>query len=181
MASPKTTTMLKNIICTILLCCGLTAQAAVVETKGQMVTIRPDGGEARVVCLQVMNDRIIRVRATSEANLPKKPKSLIVVKQTTKPRFEVKEDENTVYVKAAEVQAAVDKQTGAVHFFDEAGKKVLGETRDGKRFWPYRVPAREIGVDSSKVNEEQRKGLTWQLTFGNRNDALYGLGQHQSE
>lgn len=181
MVSPKTTTMLKNIICTIFLCCGLTAQAAVVETKGQMVTIRPDGGEARVVCLQVMNDRIIRVRATSEANLPKKPKSLIVVAQTTKPRFEVREDGNTVYVKAAEVQATVDKQTGAVHFFDKTGKKVLGETRDGKRFWPYKVPAREIGTDSSKVSEEQRKGLTWQLTFENHNDALYGLGQHQSE
>ena len=159
---------------------GLPTTAADVVTEGQMVTIRPDGGQAKVVRLQVMNDRIIRVRATSEAELPQKPKSLMIVDQTAKPRYEVKQDETAVYVKAAGVQAVVSKETGEVTFFDAKGKKLLGETKNGKRFWPYRVPDREIGVDIDKVTEEQRHGLTWQLSFDSA-DALYGLGQHQSE
>ena len=157
------------------------AQAADVVTEGTTVTVRPDGGEARVVRLQVMNDRIVRVRATSEAALPQKPKSLVVVDQTARPRFTVKEDSNAVYVKAAAVQAVVDKQTGAVSFFDKNGRKLLGERPDGKQFWPYRVSDREIGVDAGRVGEEQRRALTWQLTFDPASDALYGLGQHQSE
>ena len=159
----------------------IVSRAADVVTEGQTVTIRPDGGQARVVRLQVVNDRIIRVRATSADELPQKPQSLIIVEQTARPRFEVKQDENGVYVKAAQVQAVVNKQTGQVAFFDAKGQKLLNETSDGKRFWPYRVPDCEIGVDSNKVTEAQRRGLTWQLTFDQTSDALYGLGQHQSE
>ena len=156
-------------------------QAAIVERSAEGVTIRPDGGQARMIRLQVVNDRIIRVQATSADELPQKPQSLIIVEQTARPWFEVKQDENGVYVKAAQVQAVVNKLTGQVAFFDGKGQKLLNETSDGKRFWPYRVPDGEIGVDSSKVTEEQRRGLTWQLTFDQTGDALYGLGQHQSE
>ena len=158
--------------------CG---EAANVLTKGQTVTVRPDGGQARVVRLQVVNDRIIRVQATCADELPQKPQSLMVVEQKEKPKFEVRQDGQAVYVKAAEVQAVVCKQTGQVTFLDASGQKLAGEAKDGKRFWPYRVPAREMGVDSSKVGEAQRRGLTWQLTFDNQQEALYGLGQHQSE
>lgn len=166
---------------TALLAGILCGKAADVLTKGQTVTIRPDGGLARMVRLQVVNDRIIRVQATSADELPQKPQSLIIVEQKEKPKFEVRQDEQAVYVKAAAVQAVVNKQTGQVTFLDGNGQKLAGEAKDGKRFWPYRVPAREIGVDSSKVSEAQRNGLTWQLTFDNQQEALYGLGQHQSE
>ena len=166
---------------TALLAGILCGKAADVLTKGQTVTIRPDGGQARMVRLQVMNDRIIRVQATSADELPQKPQSLMIVEQKEKPKFEVRQDELAVYVKAAAVQAVVNKQTGQVTFLDGNGQKLAGEAKDGKQFWPYRVPAREIGVDSSKVSESQRNGLTWQLTFDNQQEALYGLGQHQSE
>ena len=166
---------------TALLAGFLCGKAADVLTKGQTVTIRPDGGQARVVRLQIVNDRIIRVQATSADELPQKPQSLMIVEQKGKPKFEVRQDEQAVYVKAAEVQAVVNKQTGQVTFLDGDGQKLAGEAKDGKQFWPYRVPAREIGVDSSKVSEAQRNGLTWQLTFDNQQEALYGLGQHQSE
>ncbi len=156
-------------------------EASAIERKGQTVTIRPNGGEARMVSLEVVGDNMIRVRATSADKLPAKPKSLIVVEQTAKPHYDVKENADAVYVKAAEVQAAVSKETGAVTFFDKDGTRLLGETADGKRFQSYRVPDREIGVDAGKVNERQRHGLTWQLTFEGTGDDLYGLGQHQSE
>ena len=166
---------------TALLAGTLCGKAADVLTKGQTVTVRPDGGQARVVRLQVVNDRIVRVQATCADELPQKAQSLMIVGQKEKPKFEVGQDEQAVYVKAAEVQAVVSKQTGRVTFLDGNGQKLAGEAEDGKRFWPYRVPAREIGVDSSKVSEAQRCGLTWQLTFDNQQEALYGLGQHQSE
>ena len=89
----------------------LAAMAADVVTDGRTVTIRPDGGEARVVCLQVMNDRIIRVRATSKDELPQKPQSLMIVEQSEKPRFEVRQEGDDVRVVAAEVQAVVYSRT----------------------------------------------------------------------
>ena len=80
------------------------------------------------------------------------------------------------------LKAVVDKRSGRVTFTDTEGKVILGEAAEGKRFWEYRVPDREIGVDLAKVSEQQRKGLTWQMVFDSPDDeAFYGLGQHQSE
>ena len=47
--------------------------AAKVQTSGNIVTIRPDGGQAKVIRLEVMNENVIRVRATSKDALPEKP------------------------------------------------------------------------------------------------------------
>ena len=63
------------------------AQAAV-KTEGNFVTIdieNAQAGAARVVRLQVVNDNIMRVQATSESQLPVKPASLMIVQQTAKP------------------------------------------------------------------------------------------------
>ena len=167
---------------------ALSVMAADYTVDGQTVTIpvkqqQKDG--ARVVCLQVVNDRIIRVRATSEERLPEKLQSLIIVPQTQKPKFTVT-DGDEVSVKAQGVEARVDKQTGRITFYDADGKQLLREAKEGgKTFKPFRVPDREIGIDVAKVPEEQRNGLTWRLLFdgtkGPRDEAFYGLGQHQSE
>ena len=53
--------------------------AADVKTNGNYVTICPDNGQAKVIRLEVMNDNIIRVRATSKEALPEKPASLMIV------------------------------------------------------------------------------------------------------
>ena len=150
--------------------------------SGQFITIpvqQPKTNGAKVVRLQVVTDNIIRVQATSEAQLPEK-QSLIIVKQTSKPKFEVT-DGQLVRVKAANVEARVDKKTGQVLFYDVTGKKIIGEAEQGKTFKPFRVPDREIGVDVAKVPEEQRNGLSWRLLFDGNPGNLYGLGQHQSE
>ncbi len=159
------------------------AQAATVERQGRTVIIRPDNGQARVVCLEVINDGIIRVRATSKEALPQKPKSLIIVPQTAAPQYEVTEDAEHVYVKAAQVQAVVSRRTGRITFLDADGKTLLRESDQGKKFWNYTVPERELGLRSgSSVTEEQRHGLSWQMLFDSPDDeAFYGLGQHQSE
>ena len=49
---------------------SMTSLAVDVQTSENQVTIRPDGGQAKVIRLEVMNGNIIRVRATSKDALP---------------------------------------------------------------------------------------------------------------
>ena len=156
------------------------------SAAAQDVTVQvaqPTANGAKVVRLQVVNDNIIRVQATSEAALPQKPQSLMIVPQTAKPKYDVSEDANAVTVKAKNVTAVVDKATGAVVFYDAAGKLLTKEAKDGKKFWDFTVPERELGMKSGfTVAEEMKHGLTWQMVFDSPSDeAFYGLGQHQSE
>ena len=168
-----------------LLLSAISLQAADVQTLGNQVTIRPDGGQAKVIRLEVMNDYIIRVRATSKDALPEKPASLMIVPQTApaKGSYTVSEEGETVVVKARCVKAVVSKATGGVTFYDAEGKELLKEAKDGKQFWDFTVPERELGLKTGyTVPEEQKHGLSWQMKFDSPDDeAFYGLGQHQSE
>ena len=162
-----------------------TVVPAEVQTQGNTVTIRPDGGQAKVVCLEVINDNIIRVRATSQATLPVKPASLMIVPQTApaKGSYAVDESGDEVIVKARNVKAVVSKENGRIRFYDAEGKELLKEADEGKRFWDFTVPERELGIKTGyTVPEEQKHGLSWQMKFDSPDDeAFYGLGQHQSE
>ena len=172
----------KQLLFSVLLTCSLFGQAAEVAQSGNGVTVRPDGGQARVVRLEVIGDKIVRVRATSKDMLPEKQKSLIIVDQTARPRFTVSDAEGYAAVKTAQIEARVDKRTGEVTFLGADGKTLLREAKQGKRFQDYYVSDREIGVSVAKVPEEQRHGLTWQTVFDSPADeAFYGLGQHQSQ
>ena len=162
-----------------------TLYAADIQTEGNRVTIRPDGGQAKVVSLEVMNDKIIRVRATSEETLPQKPASLMIVPQKApaKGSYTIEETADKVIVKADDVRAEVSKQTGAVAFYDEDGHLLLQEAKDGKQFKRFTVPEREYGLKGGPaITEQMKHGLTWQMKFDSPDDeAFYGLGQHQSE
>ena len=164
---------------------GLVASAAEVQTSGSVVTVRPDGGQAKVISLEVVNDNIIRVRATSKEALPEKPASLMIVPQVApaKGSYTVNEDDAKVVVKARNVRAEVSKATGEITFFDGDGNQLLKEAKDGKQFKDFYVPERELGIKTGfTVPEEARHGLTWQMKFDSPDDeAFYGLGQHQSE
>ena len=164
---------------------ALTMAAAEVQQNGNKVMVKPDGGRAKVICLEVMNDNIIRVRATSESALPVKKPSLMIVPQIApaKKNYTISEDEQSVIVKAKNVTAVVNKATGAIVFFDATGKQLLKEAKDGKKFQNFTVPEREYGVRNiGGVTEEMKHGLTWQMLFDSPSDeAFYGLGQHQSE
>ena len=162
-----------------------TAQAADVQTKGNIVTIRPDGGQAKVIQLEVINDNIIRVRATSKDQLPVKPQSLMIVPQAPyKGSVTVNDGPEAVEVKARNVWAVVSKAKGEVQFYDALNEKwFLKEASDGKQFHDFTVPERELGEKGGPaVTEEMKHGLQWHMTFDSPDDeAFYGLGQHQSE
>lgn len=193
----------KTFVSAWLLGLALTAQAADVQTSGNRVIIRPDGGQAKVIQLEVINDNIIRVRATPKDELPVKPASLMIVPQQApaKGSYSIEETSEQVSVIAKNVKAVVDKKTGHIEYFDSKGIELAKEVperrkedipeRDrftevltGKQFWDYTVPERELGIKGGvQPTEEQKHGLTWQLTFDNPlgNRQFYGLGQHQSE
>ena len=164
-------------------CFALTAAAADVKTQGHIVTIHPDGGQSKVIRLEVINDNIIRVRATSKDQLPQKPQSLIIVPQQApaKGSYSIEENDETVTIKAKNVSAVVSKTTGHIEYFDSKNVSLANE--DCKRFWDYTVPERELGIKGGvQPTEEQKHGLSWQMTFHSPDDeAFYGLGQHQSE
>lgn len=194
---------MKTYVSAWLLGLALTAQAATVQTNGNRVTIMPNGGQAKVIQLEVINDNIIRVRATSKDALPVKPASLMIVPQTApaKGSYRIEETGEQVSVIAKNVKAVVDKKTGHIEYFDSKGIELAKEVperrkedipeRDrftevltGKQFWDYTVPERELGIKGGvQPTEEQKHGLTWQLTFDNPlgEKQFYGLGQHQSE
>ena len=177
--------LLKLFVSTMMVTIVTSAYASGYVKDGNSVTIQvaqPQANGAKVVCLQVVNDNIIRVRATSEEKLPQKS-SLIIVPQKANPKFEITEDNQGVCVKAANVKAVVDKNTGDVTFYDAQGNKMLKEARNGKKFQPFRVPDRELGTMQREVTEEERNALSWHLLFepDNALKAVYGLGQHQAE
>ena len=159
--------------------------AADYTVNGNFVTIpvkNVKAGGAKIVRLQVINDNIIRVQATSEDALPQK-QSLMIVEQIAHPIFTVKEDDDKVIVKAQNVEARVDGKSGRVTFYDANGKELLKEAKEGKQFKNFTVPEREYGIKGgAPLTETMKHGLTWQMKFDSPDDeAFYGLGQHQSE
>ena len=165
---------------------ALVSRAAIVDRMGHIVTIHPDGGQAKVIRLEVVNDRIIRVRATSKDDLPQKMQSLMIVPQQVpaKNSYTITETPESIEVIAKQVRAVVSKATGEVCFYDGLGKTLLlKESGNGKQFWDFTVPERELGLKGGvQPTEAQLHGLTWQMKFDSPDDeAFYGLGQHQSE
>jgi len=178
--------IIRNLSTSLLLVASMSVGAADVNQIGNIVTIHPDGGQSKVISLEVVNDNIIRVRATSKDALPAKPASLMIVPQKApaKGSYSVEDNDETVTVKAKNVRAVVEKATGEVCFYDGDGKhRLLKEAKNGKQFWDFTVPERELGMKTDfTVPEEAKHGLTWQMKFDSPDDeAFYGLGQHQSE
>jgi len=159
--------------------------AADYTVKGNFVTIpvkEVKAGGAKVVRLQVINDNIIRVQATSETSLPQK-QSLMIVEQKANPKFDVRQDDDKVCVKASRVEARVDVESGEIAFYDASGKRLLKESDHGKQFKNFTVPEREYGLKGgAPLTEAMKHGIQWQMKFDSPDDeAFYGLGQHQSE
>ena len=166
------------------------------ERNGNFVTIHPTSGVARTIRLQVVSDRIIRVEQTPATAIPTKKTSLAVVPQKGNTSFSVQEDALAVYVRATGISATVTKSDGHVAFFDANGKPLLAEKH--KEFHPFISPQtqlpetyrpsspEEIGwgkaSDAHILSLDDRTGWSWNVRFDSPDDeAIYGLGQHQSE
>ncbi|MBQ2131713.1 MAG: DUF4968 domain-containing protein, partial [Prevotella sp.] len=129
--------------------CTSSTLASNYEKRGNAVTIHltnPDAKSAKLVRLEVVSDKIIRVRATPEEQFPTKT-SLMIVPQHSKAKYNVTETDGNVIVKTSAVQAIVNSSTGHISFLDANGKQLLSEIQQkGKSFEHFYVPEREIGV-----------------------------------
>lgn len=155
-------------------------------------------GKAKVVRLQVINDKIVRVEASPESQIPQKRKSLVVVDQKAFSDYQVSEDDKQVIITTKSLKASVCKASGAVKFTDLAtGKVYLQEPCvGGKQFSKYVSPQTELPAnyvpsapeeigygktkDANILSLEDRSGYSWRAVFNSdNNEAFYGLGQHQ--
>jgi len=158
-----------------------------VEYTGNQLTVRVQQGDAKLVRLEVMGPKIIRVSATAEKTFADKP-SLIIVDQkpyTATTTFEQKGD--TLSLATSEVKAYVLKSNGRVWFTDLEGNLILAEQSEGsKSFKPYQTTqtvytANEQGP-AEQANPTLYKGWTTQVIFDSPADeAFFGLGQHQAD
>ncbi|MGM9767127.1 MAG: TIM-barrel domain-containing protein [Candidatus Cryptobacteroides sp.] len=142
-----------------------------VRQAGSSVTVRisnPQPGGASRVRLQVIDDKIIRVTAVPDGRFNDKG-SLAVIPQAGCRDYSVVNGEETVTVSTSSISAVVDKTGGRVSFIRPDGKVILAEQAGGREFIPIEV--------------EGTKGYTVTQRFDSPSpdEAIYGLGQHQSE
>ncbi|HEY8689962.1 MAG TPA: TIM-barrel domain-containing protein [Chitinophagaceae bacterium] len=141
-----------------------------VKTKDGIM-VYPDqklSGNVSVIRLQVINNYIIRVTASSTSQLPDVT-SLISVVNTLNSTWNALKNKNTVLLKTAAVTASVDLSTGAISFFDKTGKPIISEKqKNGRKI----IPA---------IFEGQRSYAISQTFQASADDSYYGLGQHQSD
>ena len=157
-----------------------------VAVDGQQVTVQVGQGDAKLVRLEVVGEKIIRVSATAESRFAD-PQSLIIVPQTEKTAFNVAENGDTVTVETSSIKANVLKSTGEVWFADAAGNIILQEQKGGgKTFVPYScqqtVWTANADGPAEKANPTTYTGWTTRTVFESPADeAFYGLGQHQAD
>ena len=118
---------MKNIFCCLLpgLLFGACANKVYEET-GDSVIVKVQQevtGGPRLVRLQVMGDKLIRVSATADSKFAD-PQSLIVVPQEKQISFAVMQNGDTITVSTKEVKASVLASTGEVWFADKDGKLI---------------------------------------------------------
>ena len=155
-----------------------------VSQKGQQVTVRVEqtaNDGPKLVRLEVMGEKIIRVSATAADKFADRP-SLIIVPQEQKVKYEVVENGDTVRVKTAFVMAHVLKSNGQVWFTNLKGDIILAEQAQGsKTFSPYSVTqtvwTANADGPAEVPNPTTWKGWSARVVFESPADeAFYGLG-----
>jgi alpha-D-xyloside xylohydrolase len=136
------------------------------------VLVYPDkrlSGNAAVVKLQVINDKIIRVIASPEKE-PLQQESLVVLPQQAFTAFTVTEQANDKIILTTNLlQAVVDRKTGAVSFLHKNGSPILAE-----RSVTGRVLQPVVLEGTALYGIKQTFDIA-------ADDAYYGLGQHQED
>lgn len=157
-----------------------------VEQQGQQVTVHVEEGEARLVRLEVMGPKIIRVSATADASF-KDPKSLIIIPQKEQTPYDMNIIGDIVRITTSDLVANVLRTTGEVWFTHPDGTLILREQEGGGKYIkPY--TCEQIVWEASAQGRNEKavpttyNGYTTQVVFESPDDeAFFGLGQHQAD
>ncbi|HEV2320550.1 MAG TPA: TIM-barrel domain-containing protein, partial [Verrucomicrobiae bacterium] len=137
---------------------GRMAAVVGVQKKSDGVILTMQSGTLR---LQVWSDRIIRVTFAPGTQLPT-TKNLSVIGKPAQTMWSLPQTPNVVVVKTESLQVRVDRNTGAVGFYDLNGHPILQEQADG----------REVPLTPGGMGVQQSFILA-------PDEGIYGLGQHQ--
>ena len=153
----------------LLLCLVSCGDDYTLDTNGVTIKVQQEKpGDARMVRLQVVGEKIIRVSATPDDGFANAA-SLVVLPQQEVPEFTVSQDDDTVTVSTTSLNASVAVTTGEVWFTDTDGHVLLREQDGG-------------GKSFTPIEAGGTHGYTVRQVFESPDDeAFYGLGQHQSD
>ena len=119
---------------------------------------------AKLVKINLCSDSIVQVIA-SPTDPAAEVKSLMAEKSNwEKVDFSIKENDNGIIITTKKLEIRVDRNTGKIIFRDTSNSTILEEA-DRKIF-----PAEVSGEKAFNI----KQGFIW-----SKNEALYGLGQHQ--
>ena len=121
---------------------------------------------ARLVRVEPVTDRIIRITAVHAAGFPK-CESLMIANKLPVAKWSATESGGEVVVRTAELQVRISTKTGSVQFCDVKGTPILTELKDG-------------GKTIEPVTLEGKHLFRIRDQFQSPSDeAFYGLGQQQ--
>lgn len=139
---------------------------ATYEVKSNGVWLRFEDQETKLIGLQPISDKIIRVTAAPTSQ-PLHTESLSVLPQAEFSDWKVEEQDTELLLKTKSVWAKVSLVNGEVIFTDTLGKVFLQEKPGGGKTY------KPVSVDGENFFEIHQ-------VFNSPDDeAFYGLGQHQ--
>ena len=142
---------------------GLRIPIISVRKDADGITLKMNPG---VLKLQVFSSDMIRIRYALGDTMPAS-KSMAVIGKPTQVAWRMVETSTEVHLTTAELEARVNRASGAISFFNKNGKPILAEPPDGgKLLTPNRV-------DNLNTLRSQQAFLL------PADEAIYGLGQHQ--
>ncbi|HEY1787745.1 MAG TPA: TIM-barrel domain-containing protein [Verrucomicrobiae bacterium] len=116
--------------------------------------------------LEVCADNVIRVAVSPDASFSSRKSLSAGGRHDVKTHWSLKSEKGEAILTTGALAAQVDLQSGAVSFFDPAGRLTVAEARDGRTMTP------------AIVQGEQTHHVRQQWT-ANDGEALFGLGQQQ--
>ncbi|BDI33081.1 alpha-xylosidase [Capsulimonas corticalis] len=137
-----------------------------VQKQNNGVTLQLSQGALR---LQVCTPRVIHVTYSADGKFPDQRVPAVIAHYTPTP-FQMTTTGQSITLSTGQVQAQVDRKSGAVRFLDAKGAPILSEpSTGGKSLTPVTL-AGPKPVESYKAHQE--------FTLP-ADEGIYGLGQHQ--
>ena len=128
-----------------------------------------NSSDVQAIRLQVVNEQIIHVSATSQKDFAHEKSLITKPGLTFSNKFNVEEKEELIILSTDSLDVTVHKTTGEITFLNKKGETLLQENKGG-------------GKTLTPIEVEGTKGYTVHQLFESPDDeAFYGLGQHQAD
>lgn len=168
----------------------------VAKQEKEGVTMRRDKEQLKV---EFVNPTIVRVQYVPEGELKNNETDMCVLRKTGNVSFRFAEKENTVSLESKQLKVLINKSTGAIQYLSGEGKSLLKENTLQPRV-TEQVAIKQVAFDDNKnkvektangdlivseVASQKVVGLAWQakqqFVWGEKGEALFGLGSHQED